>query len=250
MVKLKTPSILLVLACLAILCAGPVWSADKKSSAWFPIHFNQQPSDLVRDDVCLGPDGRFFTCLDSEAECAGPAQKKEEMPFLPWLASLFPDNEQNGDDASVGTGMKSKGTSASGGSRDCNLRSIQLLLQRTGASDILQLQDKLFDVVQNMLCLILLCLITGFIVMFSRFFHDERTDRAKMAIWGYVLSLDLGFMVFAMQGYWSQDRVLGSNFAYTGSCAGCSPEIVMALLVGCAWYTFLRNKNQPTAPIK
>ncbi|HEY9719066.1 MAG TPA: hypothetical protein V6C69_16445 [Trichormus sp.] len=234
-VKLKRPSILLILACLAAICAGPVWSLDKKSSAWFTIHFKYQVSDHVKDDICPGPDGQFFTCLDAEPNAVDVVKTPQETPFSPWIASLF---SGKGDDPG-GSGGQSDSKDSSDFTNSGN-NSIGALLQRTGASDVKQLQDKMFGVVQSMLCLILLCLMTGFIIIFSRFFHDGRSEKAKLAIWGYVLSLDLGFLVLAMQGFWSQDRVLG-GFAQSTTCTACSPELVMALLVGCAWYTFLRS---------
>jgi hypothetical protein len=237
-VKLKRPSILLILACLAAICAGPVWSFDKKSSAWFTIHFKYPVVDRVKDDICPGSDGQFFTCLDTEPNAV--VQTPQETPFLPWIASLF---SGKGDD-SGGSGGQSDSKDSSDITNSGN-NSIDALLQRTGASDVKQLQDKMFGVVQSMLCLILLCLMTGFIMIFSRFFHDGRSEKGKLAIWGYVLSLDLGFLVLAMQGFWSQDRVLG-GCAQTAACSSCSPELVMTLLVGCAWYTFLRS--HATAP--
>jgi hypothetical protein len=230
--KLKVKAILLGLALIALLCAVPsAMASGHKESAWFSIHF--QPDAVpVSDWTCLEPEGRYFTSLDT-GELVKPLVQQESVSLFPW-------NFRGSDSAGGGGGgsLQDNDAAKSDGNY-VTISKLNLLLQRTDATDVHNLQDKLFGVIRNMVCGLLLVFMSGFLLVFSGYFHDGRSNKSKAAIWGYILSLDLGFIVCATQGFWSQDRIL--NVTTSGVQ---HPELTMLTLVGCAWYTFLRSQSQ------
>jgi hypothetical protein len=240
--KLNVKSILLGLACLALFCAVPsAFAAGHKGSAWFSIHFHQDTVP-VSDWTCLEPGGRFFTSLDT-GELIQPLVKQESFSLFPW-SSRGDDNSDS--DSSGGSRLKeSFNSSGEGLAASDSMHALKALLERTDATDVGNLQDKLFGVIQSIICAILMVFMSGFLLVFSGYLQDGQTNKSKAAIWGYVLSLDLGFVVLAWQGYWSQDRLW--NVQANMLKLMPSPELVMVMLVGCAWYTFLRTQNQRSA---
>lgn len=87
----------------------------------------------------------------------------------------------------------------------------------------------------------LMTLMSAVMVAMSKSFCDVASDRAQAAIFGYVLSVNLGFVIFGLNGVWSQDSLFAGLSQTSDAILGISPTIVMLMLVGCAWYRFLRQ---------
>jgi hypothetical protein len=203
-VKLKVATILLALACFAFLCA------------------------------C-----RFYSSLDTGLEVAQPAMKQEDGGALAWFGSTFRNPLQ--------FLLDSTPTGDSAGQEDSQLAApynhMRALIQRTGATSEFNLQDKLFGVMQGILCALLVAFMSGFLLVFSDYWKGGPMKGDKRSILGYVLSLDFGFILLAFQDFWSQDRL------WSVECHPLSapPELAIIMLVGCAWYTFLYSKNTRAA---
>lgn len=97
-----------------------------------------------------------------------------------------------------------------------------------------------FALVQALLVSMLVYIISVVLLMHAQYIYDIHSKRAKGAVFGYVLSLDLGFILLTCQGFGKPARMFGS-FDYSGIWSGWSPDMVIFILVACAWIRFLKQ---------
>ncbi|MGH9553224.1 MAG: hypothetical protein ACRD3W_27840, partial [Terriglobales bacterium] len=159
---------------------------------------------------------------------------QQDMPFFVWLANLMPEwpPSDQGEETTSGANDWAPSASVSNSPVERDMV-ISAVLRRTEAENASVVQRKMFTVAQAMVSGIMLCLMNGFVLSFASYMHNIPAAQVRKAVWGYVLSLDLGFMLLASQGYWSQDRMFAAGFTGT-------PELVMLVLVGFAWLQFIK----------
>lgn len=203
------------------------------------IQFRYQLSPESGQPICFEPQGRFSTCLDAgnERAAAVSTKGKEQIPFYLWAANHLPE-------------IPNVSFSFAGATQNLVAHKVGLpsaairpepITEKTeinaNIADAQQLQAKLFSIVQWMLCGIITVLFNAFIFIFSSTFTDCKDRTKRFALWGYILSLDFGFVLLANQGLWMQNRTVSGP----GCLLGSSSEIAILLLVAGAWFQCLRG---------
>lgn len=179
----------------------------------------------MRTASCWDPGAQFSTTLDTLVELRkGGTPVAQPFVILPFSNTEFIDTSF----------LRSIPHTVSGKCRNLFVHCWQYNLSMLSTAH--KKAERMFFVLKVLLFAVLTLMISTFMIVFAKYFCDGASERARAAILGYVLSVDLGFVIFGLDGLWTQDRSLWGFF-------GVSPEVVIVLLVGFAWYRFLRQTS-------